>query len=471
MNANEMRVAAKMKADEAVQAAEAGEVERSEELLAESEALESKAVAIEKATQRQKALKEPVLPADLPEDKPVVVPVETTPEPEDGAFKAFYRMRYGDADEATKAVLNDLHGKDYEAKRWGQWGAFNHYLRYGENGMNREQMKALKEVVLTPEYAAKAIQEGWDIASVKSTMVEAVDTLGGYVVPVDFQARVIERLQGLVVMRGRAFGMTTSRDKVEIPVATGGGSQYSSAVRVTWVDETPTAGTSETNLTFGLEAIPVHTCMAETPLSRNFVEDSAVNIADYLARKFAEAAAIDEDNQFLTGDGNGRPQGLLPSSGNGLSLTEENSGNASALTFDGLIGLTYAIDAQYRQNAAFVAEKATWEAVAKLKDSNGQYLWRDRFGNNKMEGGANAGVLLGYPVLEQEAMPTIASSAYPIIFGDFSGYTIVDRIGMTVERFLDSQTARQNLIYYVMRRRIGGQPTETWRFAVQKVSA
>jgi HK97 family phage major capsid protein len=57
------------------------------------------------------------------------------------------------------------------------------------------------------------------------------------------------------------------------------------------------------------------------------------------------------------------------------------------------------------------------------------------------------------------------------VFGDLTGYTIVDRIGMTVERYLDSATARQNLVYYVMRRRLGGQVTEPWRLAAQLVSA
>jgi HK97 family phage major capsid protein len=135
------------------------------------------------------------------------------------------------------------------------------------------------------------------------------------------------------------------------------------------VDEVPTSGAAATNLTFGQERLPIHTVMAETTLSRNLIEDAAFPLEAYLARKFAEAAAIDEDNQFLTGDGNGKPQGVLPGSANGLSLTEVNSGNANYLTFDGLIGLTFGLSAQYRQNAVFVAEKATWRDIAKLQDT------------------------------------------------------------------------------------------------------
>jgi HK97 family phage major capsid protein len=140
------------------------------------------------------------------------------------------------------------------------------------------------------------------------------------------------------------------------------------------------------------------------------------------------------------------------------------TGDADELTYDGIISLTYGIDTQYltMPSCAFIGEKATVKAIALLKDNEDRYLW------DRVE--RQAGKLEGYPVLQQEAMPTIAASAYPLIFGDLSGYWIVDRVGMSVERYLDSSTARINQVCYVMRRRLGGQVTETWRFAVQKVS-
>jgi HK97 family phage major capsid protein len=444
---------------------DAPDMEQVGKLQAEADALLAQADALEKAEGVIKTVSAPVLPAELPTD------AEPEPKPEETAatktFNAVYQLRYGDEADAVKAILTDLHGPDYGRKRISQWGAFNRYLRGGDVALKSGEQALLREVILTPEYASQAIKRGLDIAAVKTVMVEAADDLGGYTVPVDWQARILERLMGLVVMRGRAFTMQTSRDKVQIPTMTGGDSQYSSAIRVTWVDEAPTAGTAATNMTFGQEEIPVYTCMAEAFVSRNLVEDSAFDLAGYLARKFAEAAAVDEDNQFLTGDGNGRPQGLLPSSGNALSLSEAESGVADSVSWDGLIELIYEPDSQYRSRCVFIGEKATYKAIAKLKDGQGQYLWRDRFGNNVSEGGELTR-LMGYPVFEQEAMPTITNDAYVLLFGDPEGYTIVDRVGMTVERFLDSSTARINQICYVMRRRLGGQCTETYRWAVQK---
>jgi len=440
-------------------------MEEVNKLLAEAGEAREQANALKAAAGILDEVGQPVMPAGLPMG-PEGGELPSEGDGRDAAVKAIYELRYGAPDAAIKAVLGDLHGPDYAAKRWAQGLAFNRYLRGGEQAFKADDRGLLSGVIFTPDLVRLAIGQGQDVKTLKSTMVEASDTLGGYIVPADFQMEIIKRMVGLTVMRGKARVTSTSRDRAEFPKLTGGDSQYASAVRVTAVDETPTAGTAETNLTFGMEVVPVHTVMAEVPISRNLVEDAAFNIAEELVLAFAEASGIQEDNWFLTGDGNGRPEGILPSSANGLSITEATTGNASLLNdYDALIDLAYSIDSQYRQteSCAFIAEKGTYKTIAKLKDGNSNYLW-DRAERL-------AGKLEAYNYLEQEAMASIAANAYVMIFGDLRGYRIVDRVGMTVERYLDSATARQNLVYYVMRRRFGGKCVETWRFAVLKVSA
>lgn len=386
--------------------------------------------------------------------------------------KAAYQTRFHTSEDIIKSVLEELHGSTYQQKYWTQRHAFKAYLRRGDEDMSREDKSLLREVVMNPAMVKAALDEGWDdIGVLKATMIEASGTLGGYVVPVDFQMKVVERMRGMTVMRGRASGGNTSRDRVEIPEITGGGSQYTTGVRGKWVDETPVAGAAETNFTFGLRGIPIYTYMAETPLSRNNVEDSAFDIEGYLVKKFGESTAIDEDNAFLTGDGIGKPLGLLPSGGNGLSLTRKASGHASQITWDGLISMPYSLDSQYRQTGAvWIGAKATYEAIAKVKDANNNYLW-SAYQYTGGEGDPMHPKLLGYTCLEQETMPAVGAGTFPLLFGNPGGYHIYDRVGMTVERFLDSATARQNLVYYVLRRRLGGAPIEKWQFCVLEVAA
>lgn len=434
--------------------------------LAEAKSLQAKAEIAKEAEVAKAALQQPEMPANLPsgEDNPAA-PAEPTAE--EKAADAVYVLRYTTPEEEVKAVMNDLYGSDYRQQRVEKNKSFEAYLRTGRADPAQE-----KSYIMTPAEAKSLVEEGRDVQAFKATMVESIGNLGGFVVPGDFSSTIVERLPGLTVMRGRAAVETTSRDSMTLAKDRGGDTQFTSNVRETFVNETPAATASETNLLWDMEDVPVHTAMASVPISKNLLEDAAFDLVSHLTRKLAEAAAINEDNRFLTGDGVGKPKGILPNSLNGESLTEVTTTDASLLTFDGLIKMTFGIASQYLSNAVWVANRTTYQAIALLRDESGgagtgQYLWRDQYGNN-VSGPQRE--LLGYPVLMQESMPAVAANAFPLIFGDLQAYTILDRIGMTVQRYDDATTAKQNMVEYVMRRRFGGQLLEAYRLAVQKVS-
>lgn len=393
-----------------------------------------------------------------------------SPMKSDALRAAAYTLRFGSSEKAVEGILRDLYGANPADAYWSQKAFFNVYLRKGERALSPEGIKALHTIVLTPKVVRDALAQGVDsVKSMKAVMVEAIDVLGGYSVPVDFQTKIIEHLKGFTVVRNRANVGTTSRDMVEYPVATGGDDQYTTAVRVSWVDETP-ATLAQQNLTWGMEQIPIHTSMAETVVSRNLLEDTVWDLEAYLAKAFAEAAAIDEDNRFLTGSGAGAPQGILPGGINALGLVEKMSGSASGILWNGLVSMLFAIPSQYRSKAVWIAERATYEAISKLQNGANDYLWQPFQYTGGQMNILNI-PLLGYPILEQEVMPACSSqNNYPILFGDLSCYQIFDRVGMTVERYLDSTTARGNTVMFIMRRRLGGQVLTPWCMATMKIS-
>lgn len=390
-------------------------------------------------------------------------------------FKSIHQLRFGAMDASVKAVMVDLYGVDFQQRRMDQMAAFVKYVRFGTMRLTGKDAALLapsaKNVLVRPEVLADEIKSGRTVAEIKATLEESSNDLGGYLVPEDYRAEILQRLVGRVVVRARARVVTTARDAVEWPRLEGGNSRYTSAVRVTWVDETPSSATvAQTNPTFGMIRIPVHTVMARTDLSRNLLEDSAFNLLDIMAGLFADAMAIDEDQQFLIGQGAGTPLGVLgvPSGAEQTPITgvtSVNTGDASLLSDTGLINLVYSLDAQYRQNAVLIGAKNTYRDVRKIKDGEGRFVWQPG-----LQPGQPA-VVLGHPAYESEAMPTIAANAYPLIFGDFGGYIIVDRVGMSVERVADTTTVGTNTVALFARRRLGGQPVMPWMFAAQKVSA
>ena len=401
--------------------------------------------------------------------RPPFETADAEPEPQNNLNKSVYHLRYGDTKDAEKAVLKGLYGSDYEEKRYDQGQAFVKYLRTGKLSSKEENL--LKHIIVLPEHLTAEIQKGTTVGEIKATLNEGVPEEGGYTVPEDFRTEIVKRMAGLTVVRPRARVVTTIRDAAEWPKLEGGDSQYTSAVRVTWIEEVPTSATvALTNPTFGMYRVPVNTVMARTDISRNLLEDSAFNMLSTVADLFAEALAIDEDAKFLTGTGGGTPRGILGNRSGANETPEDgitsvNSGNANLLTADGLIDLVYELAAQYRRNAVVLAAKSAHKAIRKLKDGNGDYLWEKGIAVGQPPN------LLGYEILEDESMPSVAANNYPVVFGDLSGYLIADRVGLTIERVTDTTTTGQNKVAIFMRRRLGGQVIEPWKYVVQKVSA
>lgn len=404
--------------------------------------------------------------------------VETEKDTEGDSVKAVNTMRYGEITDSVKAVISDLYGSSntYNEMRQSQMSAFVKYIRFGEGRMNAKEVGLLdahnyKNFLLLPEVIAYEIKSGRSVGEIKTTLVEGSLDLGGYLVPEDYRTEIIKRVAGATIVRGRARVVTTTRDAVEWPRLEGGNDLYTSAVRVTWVEEEPiSANASLTNPTFGMLRIPIHTVMARTDLGRNLLEDSAFNMLSVMADLFGEAMAIDEDAQFLTGTGGGRPYGILGDRSGAenvpvTGITQVVSGNASLLTADGLIDLSENIADQYKQNAVFALRRSSRQAVRKFKDGDGKYLWQNSYVAGQPP------TLLGAPVTGSESLPAVGANAFPVIYGDFKGYIVGDRVGMTVERITDSTLMGQNKIAIFARRRLGGQVAEPWRFAAQKCSA
>ncbi|MEP1517607.1 MAG: phage major capsid protein, partial [Nitratireductor sp.] len=116
---------------------------------------------------------------------------------------------------------------------------------------------------------------------------------------------------------------------------------------------------------------------------------------------------------------------------------------------DVLIDTIYALKAGYRQNAGWVMNRKTQAAIRKLKDADGNYLWQP-----PASPGSRA-MLMGFPLVEAEDMPDIASNATAIAFGDFGrGYLVVDRTGVRVLR--DPYSAKPYVLFYTTKRVGGG---------------
>lgn len=236
---------------------------------------------------------------------------------------------------------------------------------------------------------------------------------GGYIVPTEFEKRLIQALEEENIMRRLATVITTSNDR-NIPIESDKGSAE-------WVAEE--GQYQESDSTFTQAILKAYKLTTLIKVSEELLEDAAFDLETYIINAFARRFGVAEEAAFVAGDGNGKPTGVL-----GGALTGVTTAANNAITFDEIIDLYYSLKTSYRNNAAFIMNDTTAKVIRKLKDNDGQYLWQPSVQQGQPD------TLLGRPVYTTSAMPTIAANAKVIAFGDFSYYWIADRQGRVIQR-------------------------------------
>lgn len=391
-----------------------------------------------------------------------------------------YIQRFGEpskaADQFVKEVYSDHIGqggiKDYYHLAAAKSAEFGKWLRQ-HNFEPSEQMKNL--LTMTPGQVDDIILSGMYVKDIKDTMIETNDVLGGFIVPEDFRMQVIKRMPAYAVIRPRATVITTSRERINYPTATGGDSRHTSNVRVQWMESEEPENTDdyETNATWGMTGINIYTMIATTKMSRALAEDAYFDIGAYLSEQFAEAAALDEDEKFLVSHGTGYPEGILKNNGTGGPARSEmltiRSGHDTGLEADNVIQMPLKLDAQYRRSkrSIWVMTKATRAEISVLKDGQDRYYFQN-LANPLADGDSD--YLRNWAIEESEVLPEFGTeNNWPLLHGDPKGYTIADRVGMSVDRYRDGSNAEKDQLTYVMRRRLGGALTKPWCWVAMQV--
>ena len=193
--------------------------------------------------------------------------------------------------------------------------------------------------------------------------------------------------------------------------------------------------------------------------TQNLLDDTIVDIEQWIASEVDTVFAEQEGAAFVNGNGVNKPTGFLSyakstqaawSWGKTAYLpTGVAGGFAATNPSDTLIDLIYALRAGYRQNASFVMNRKTQALVRKFKATTGEYLWTP-----PATIGA-AATLMNFPVVEAEDMPDVATDAFAIAFADFRrAYLIVDRRGIRILR--DPYSSKPYVLFYTTKRVGGG---------------
>jgi HK97 family phage major capsid protein len=274
---------------------------------------------------------------------------------------------------------------------------------------------------------------------------------GGFLVPPEIEYKIGERLFNISPIRSLASIRTISSNIYKKPMMATG-------PVAGWVGETD-ARTQTATPTLDELSFPAMELYAMPAATTTLLEDSALDIDEWLAQEVDRVFAAQEGAAFVAGDGNNKPKGFI--SYNTVANSSWTWGNIgympsgiagafpSTAPSDVLVDLIFALKAGYRQNAAFLMNRKTQSLIRKFKDTTNNYIWQPPAGPS---GRAS---LMNFPVHDVEDMPDIAANSLSVAFGDFSrGYLIVDRAGVTVLR--DPYSAKPYVLFYTTKRVGGG---------------
>lgn len=306
---------------------------------------------------------------------------------------------------------------------------------------------------------SRFIRTGDETALIEVKSLSSTDGDGGYVAPIETENMIDLVLEEASPIRRIATVRKIGTGLFRKPVST-------SQAAAGWAGESD-ARPETSAPTLKLLDFPAGELYAMPAATQALLDDSVADVDAWLAEEVRDVFAAQETAAFVGGDGSNKPKGFLSYQGGADALQEVVTGAAGGFIegdqYDTLLALTYALKSRYRPGSSFVMNRRTLSTIRTIKDTDGNYVWTPG------QDAGNPSRLLGYPVVEAEDMPNIASGSMAVAFGDFRrGYLIADRQGVRVLR--DPYSAKPYVLFYTTKR-VGGGVQDKDAIALMKFSA
>ncbi|QHD65196.1 phage major capsid protein [Neorickettsia findlayensis] len=227
------------------------------------------------------------------------------------------------------------------------------------------------------------------------------------------------------------------------------------ALEAQWVseDEISNSDAKEHVITTEINTYELYT---QPRTTQKVLDDPSIDVERWLIEQAALAFTQLENETFITGNGEGKPHGILQhnTDSNRTQICKITSQEKNRITPEDILNLYYSLQREFSVNGTFLMHSASIQLIRGLKyEQTGNYMFQPGISIGQPD------TLMGIPVIECSEMPIIATSdksqsstkKYPIIFGDFKrGYQIVDRSEMRVLR--DPYSAKPYVSFYITKR-------------------
>ena len=282
------------------------------------------------------------------------------------------------------------------------------------------------------------MMRGFVTPEIRNALSIGSDPDGGYTVPDEFERQLIHGLEENNIFRRMAHVIHTSSGTRKIPIA-------NDTMEASWIDEGEAIPETETK--FAQTTLSAYKLGTMIKVSNELLNDSAFNIASYIAERFGVAMGNAEEKAFINGDGDKKPTGLLADTGAQLGVTAISE---TLVTFDEIFALYYSLKAPYRRRASFLCNEALLLQLMTIKDKNDNYIWKPSLDI------ATPDTILGRPIYTSAYMPSQAAGEKVLTFGDYNYYWVADRANRTFKR-LNELYAVTDQVGFLTTQRVDGK--------------
>ena len=263
---------------------------------------------------------------------------------------------------------------------------------------------------------ASAFWDAMHTGMPQNALKKGSDGSGGYLVPDTFEDKLVQSLTKKNLLRQLGTVIKINR-LMKLPCVKAEGSAE-------WIPECEPVHFSDT--TFGEIVFEAHKLAHRILISDELLEDSGFDMEEYILKRFEESFAKAEEDAFFTGDGNGKPLGIIHQAEVGKVVD-----NAKEIDFDDIIDLIYSVKESYRKNGVLIVSEDTALVLKKLHLYHGYPAWIPSLKKDVPD------TLLEYPVYVSNNLPSLKSGNKPILFGDFSHYWIGECGKCSIKRLLE----------------------------------
>ncbi len=315
-------------------------------------------------------------------------------------------------------AYTDAPAADKRSNKERYTDAFTDYILHGETRMKSENREVLYE---------------------SRDQTVGTTTEGGFTVPEEWEKQVVMDMAAWGGMRQvSTVKKSATGVKWHIPTATDIANTGELVLEAGSVD-------TEADIVFAeiqLDAYKYSSKLIQ--VSRELLQDSAADVQGLIRDAFSRRLGTITNLHFTTGDGTGKPNGVVTAASSG-----KTTASATTFTYSELIELKHSVDPAYRTNARFMFNDSTLSLAKRLLDADNRPLWQAGFGVGEPDR------IDGDPFTINQDVASVASTTKAVYYGDFSKYWIRDTGGLIFRR-LDELYAANDLVGFVALMRTDG---------------